>query len=184
MGDWKKNRKTVATICKTCSKTFEKIKTEYNRTEKLGKNHYCSRNCCGKDNIKKTMGEWFGNGNTSHLKNIIRSDEFTGFREFLRRARNRDKLGDLTLEDIKETWNNQNGICPYTGIKLTLPTYSRNKKNVFQELASLDRIDSNKPYEKGNIVFVCASINLMKNSMTEEETIAFCKKIALFWYNK
>ena len=51
-------------------------------------------------------------------------------------------------------------------------------------MASLDRIDSSKPYEKNNVVFVSAPINYMKNIMTEEETVAYCKKIALFWGNK
>ena len=36
-------------------------------------------------------------------------------------------------------------------------------------------------YEKGNVMFVSTPINYMKNSMSEEETIAFCKKIAVFW---
>jgi len=164
------------TTCKTSGKSFEKIKTEYDRIELKSENHYCSRSCCGKDNIKKKFGEFFGKNNNPKLP--IKRDKFTGFREFIRRAKNRDKLGDLTLDDLVEQWNKQKGICPYTGIKLKL----RDNHNIHVfDLASLDRIDSNKLYEKGNVVFVSTPINYMKNSMSVEETVAFCKKIALFW---
>ena len=88
----------------------------------------------------------------------------------------------MTLDDLLEQWNKQNGKCPYTGIVLKLPQ-ARKKHQMF-EMASLDRIDSSKLYEKNNVVFVSTPINYMKNSMTEEETVAFCKKFALFWNNK
>lgn len=181
VGNWKKNRKTVTTKCKTCGCSFEKIKTEYDRAELKSRNHYCSRSCCGKDNIKKQLGEWYGKGNVTQLISNNGRDEFTGLRDFLRRAKYRDKFGDLTLIDLKEQWENQKGVCPYSGIQLKLPTYSKINKPKVHELASLDRVDSNKLYERGNVVFVSTPINYMKNSMSEEETVAFCKKIALFW---
>ena len=180
MANWKKNRKTVTITCKTCGKSFEKIKTEFDRTELRSGNHYCSRSCCGKDNIRKQLGKWCGNGNVTQFKGKTQRDKYTGFRDFIRRAKTRDKLGDLTLDDLVEQWETQNGECPYTGIQLKLPNYSKIKHNVI-ELASLDRIDSTKLYEKNNIVFVSTPINYMKNSMTKEETIVFCKKIAYFW---
>ena len=183
MGNWKKNRKTITTICKTCGVSFEKIKTEYDRTELKFGNHYCSRSCSGKNNIKRNLGEWCGKGDVSRLTSNNQRDKYTGFRDFIRRAKKRDKLGNLILDDLVEQWEIQMGICPYTGIQLKLPNYSKIKINVI-ELASLDRIDSNKLYEKGNVVFVSTPINYMKNTMTEEETVAFCKKIALFWKNK
>jgi hypothetical protein len=184
VANWKKHRKTVTTTCKTCGKTFEKIETEYTRTKLKFGNHYCSRSCCGKDNINHNLGKWCGIGEVGRLKSNNGRDEYTGFRDFIRRAKNRNNLGDLTLVDLKKQWEKQNGVCPYTGIDLKLPNYNKHKNYTTQELASLDRIDSNKPYEKNNIVFVSAPINYMKNSMTEKETIDFCKKIALFWNDK
>jgi len=47
--------------------------------------------------------------------------------------------------------------------------------------ASLDRIDSNIGYIKGNIQWVSQCINYMKNTMTHEETIKICKLITDFW---
>lgn len=174
-------RKVTKVVCNNCGKTFEKAISEIKRTEKKSGNHYCSLSCNGAGNINNNLGK--KRGNLLNFKNKTRKDKYTGLREFLRRAKNRKKLGDLTLDDLLKQWNKQNGTCPYTGINLKLPTYKKNKHNLI-ELASLDRIDSNKSYEKGNIMFVSTPINYMKNSMTEQETIDYCKIISLFWNNK
>ena len=182
MSNWKKNRKTVNVKCKVCGVFFDKIKTEFDRIEKTTGNHYCSRSCCGKDSINNKVGHHKKRSQTGQLIPDNRKDEFTGFREFLRRARNRDKLGDLTLVDLKNQWKKQNGMCPYCGINLKLP--SKNNKCEKYELASLDRIDSNKLYERNNIMFVSTIINYMKSNMSESKTIDFCKKITKFWKDK
>ena len=174
----KQKRTTTTVICHNCGKSFEKAVTEVNRTKKRNGKHYCSLSCCGYGN-KHNFGEKYGKGDVSLFSGKTRVDEFTGFRDFIRRAKQRDKLGDLSLEDLKDQWNDQDGFCPYTGISLKLPK-ARKKQELF-EMASLDRIDSSKPYEKGNVKFVAAPINYMKNSMSEEETIKYCKIIAEFW---
>jgi len=177
----KQKRKTAIVICNNCNTPFEKAVSEIKRTESKNRKHYCSLNCLGEANAKN-LGDWLGKGDATRLKGINRKDKYSGFREFIRRARNRKNLGDLTLDDLIEQWNKQNSICPYTGIQLKLPDY-KNKHQIF-EAASLDRIDSNKPYEKNNVVFVSTPINYMKNTMSEKETVAYCKKIALFWSDK
>jgi hypothetical protein len=45
---------------------------------------------------------------------------------------------------------------------------------------SLDRIDSNKGYEPGNVQFVTLRINYAKKSMTDAEFIAMCKQVASY----
>ena len=57
-------------------------------------------------------------------------------------------MGELTLDILKDQLDKQNGICPYTGISLKLPSLKINHARF--EVASLDRIDSNKLYEKNN----------------------------------
>jgi len=178
----KYKRKTEKVNCFNCGIEFKKIVSEIKRTEKRGGNHYCSLKCAANKNSKLNLGEWCGKGDYNLIKNVCHRDEFTPFREYLRRAHRRKLIGNLTLIDLKEVWEKQKGVCPYTGINLKLK--EKNLKIHVFELASLDRIDSNKLYEKGNVVFVSTPINYMKNSMTEEETFAFCKKIALFWRNK
>ena len=175
----KQKRSMDTVICNNCGKLFEKAIVEINRTEIKGRKHYCSLTCLGKANTKN-LG--VNRGNVANFKGKTHRDQYTGFREFLRRAKKRKNLGNLTLDDLFKQWKKQNGICPYTGIELKLPI--ARKKHLRFETASLDRIDSNKPYDKENVVFVSLPINYMKNTMTEEETVAYCKKIALFWINK
>ena len=86
----------------------------------------------------------------------------------------------LTLQDLKEVWANQQGICTYTGLKLLLPTWGDCiKKDI--HLASVDRIDSSKGYERDNIQFVSAIANYAKNTFTHEQMVDFCKIVAKKW---
>ncbi|MDA3778900.1 MAG: hypothetical protein PF487_01505 [Bacteroidales bacterium] len=45
MNTWKTNRKTILIKCDNCGNKFEKTLTEYNRSEKLKRKHYCSLPC-------------------------------------------------------------------------------------------------------------------------------------------
>ena len=165
-------RKKTKVKCNGCGIEFDKVSSEVKRNKKLGRNNYCSIQCSintnGKSNLvyanKKRIELGINNGG-------FRGDEFTPFREFLRRAKRRNKLGDLTLQNIKEQWEYQKGVCPYTGLKLELKGGDKFRQ------ASLDRKDSNRLYEKGNIEFVSTPINLMKGTMSVEETIEYIKII-------
>jgi hypothetical protein len=43
--------------------------------------------------------------------------------------------------------------------------------------ASLDRIDSSKGYVKGNVQWTHKTVNIMKQAMSDEELIDWCKVI-------
>lgn len=166
------NRKLVEVTCNSCGKNFHKNEAEFNRSQRLGRRHFCSRSCSGKgciNNIPPDKRTW------EHLKGLVLIDEFSPFREHLRRARNRDKELNISLNDLREVWESQKGICPYSGAILDL------KSKDFKVKASLDRIDSSKGYVKGNVQFVLTPVNLMKGTMTHEQTIEFCKIIANHW---
>jgi hypothetical protein len=64
----------------------------------------------------------------------------------------------LTVDDINEMYENQNGLCYWFKIPL-IP--SEKKKNPQQP--SLDRLDPNKGYIKGNVVLSCYSANIGRN---------------------
>jgi len=42
---WKTNRKTILINCENCGNEFKKTLSEYNRSEKLNKKHFCSLKC-------------------------------------------------------------------------------------------------------------------------------------------
>jgi len=45
MNTWKSGRKTIEIVCENCGKTFEKTQSEFNRSEKLSRKHFCSLKC-------------------------------------------------------------------------------------------------------------------------------------------
>jgi hypothetical protein len=163
--------------CEYCGSAFDREAREIKRSQKKGRKNFCSRSCCGKTNINNIPLDKRGSFDIS-LHSSNRKDEFSGFREFLRRARNRNLEINLDLKDLVLVWNSQNGICPYSGVVLKLPS-SKNNSKIYT--ASLDRIDSSKGYVKDNIQFVSTTINFMKNTLSDEETKEFCKQISKFW---
>ena len=84
------------------------------------------------------------------------------------------------MEDLKETWEKQNGVCPYTGFKLILPENSNLNEIDFFHRASLDRIDSSLGYIKGNIQFISTPINLMKQTQSDANAKQFLKEISSY----
>ncbi|HVI42284.1 MAG TPA: hypothetical protein VM577_16650 [Anaerovoracaceae bacterium] len=104
-------------------------------------------------------------GNIQNLRRGSEPDEFTGFREHLRKARRRKFECKITLQDLKDIWNRQNGRCVYTGISLVHPHYKNQIDPIYQ--ASLDRIDSSLGYIPSNLQFVCLPMNLAKSSFND-----------------
>jgi hypothetical protein len=45
MKNWKQGRKVIEVVCQNCGKLFQKAKSEYKRSEKACKKHFCSLNC-------------------------------------------------------------------------------------------------------------------------------------------
>jgi len=158
-------------ICDTCNVTFERESREVTRSKKKGRKNYCSRSCSGRASVKH-LSEY---RSAEHLDPANQRDEFTPFRSHLRRAKNRNQLVDITLKDLKDQWELQQGKCMYLGIVLKHPKYI--KANDSRCTASLDRIDSSKGYIKGNIQFITMAINYMKNSMSDVETREFINDI-------
>lgn len=148
-------------ICFHCKEVFERSKSEANKAEK----HFCSVKCVQESNYLQ--------------------DEFSHFRYFLKEINKRVRVNiknnrpmemNLTLQDLKDQWDLQNGKCSYTGIEMSLPRVIRYRE--FSTMgASVDRINSDVGYVKGNIEFVCLFVNYGKNKFTKEQTIEFLNKI-------
>lgn len=100
-----------------------------------------------------------------------------------RKIRRVNVESDLTVEDLLEIWNKQNGICIYTGIELILNRSSKICKDQ-NNVASVDRIDSSIGYTKDNIQFISRTANLAKNTMSHEQMIEFCEMVRDFWKDK
>jgi hypothetical protein len=162
-------------ICETCGKEYFLFVGEINRKLKKGTHFYCSRSCSGKANCSH-FKKWIeSEENKNHIKKFSHNkvDEYSNFRETLKRcryrAKNNNKELNLTLFDLKDQWQRQEGKCPYLNQPLILPltTRSENKENP-NLIASLDRIDSSKGYVKDNIQFISQTLNFAKNKFDQE----------------
>jgi len=72
----------------------------------------------------------------------------------------------ITIDNLLNMWQNQNGECYLTKIKMDTMSSERSLKNV-----SIDQIDAGKGYTLDNIGLCCESINLSKMQMTKDEFI-------------
>jgi len=183
--DRKFNRKTVIVKCDYCGKLFEKVESEVKRNAEKGRHNYCSRECTGKGLSRVATGKKRNVVNEETLKHLReicgnRRDVLTPYRYTYRCIMRRNHDVEITLDDLIEQWEKQNGVCPYTGFKLILPENGNLKTVDFFHRASLDRIDSKKGYVKGNIQFVSTPINLMKQSQSDEDVKKFLKEISKF----
>ena len=83
---------------------------------------------------------------------------------------------DVTMQYMWELFEAQERKCALTGLLI----YFRGERNSwggYVRTASLDRIDSNKPYMKDNIQWVHKDINRMKNKFNEQYFIDMCKLV-------
>jgi hypothetical protein len=160
----RKKYKMGKCTCKNCGVEFEKPLTEIRRNEKLNRPNFCSRTCVGKNN-SKNFGDRKNNYEISQHSNN-RLDGYSKFKYHYRNILKRNHEVTVTIEDLKESWDKQNGICEFTNLNLILSSYTKIEKNSIYA-ASLDRIDSSKGYIVGNIRWISRAINYMKNDMTD-----------------
>ena len=78
---------------------------------------------------------------------------------------------DLTLEEAWKLFERQDKKCALSGISLKFSS------KAYFNTASLDRIDSSKGYELGNVQWVHKHVNFMKRDFEQNYFIDLCKKI-------
>lgn len=88
---------------------------------------------------------------------------------------NRKKIG-LSREFVEALFIKQKGLCALTGQPIRFASNNREDKRILQT-ASLDRIDSSKPYTTTNVHWVHKEINIMKNKYTLAKFIENCKLV-------
>jgi hypothetical protein len=78
------------------------------------------------------------------------------------KKKNKETLINIDIDYLKEIYNKQDGLCFYSGKKMSFIPNSREKM-------SIDRINSNKWYEKGNVVLCCWTANNLKQDLSIDE---------------
>ena len=113
----------------------------------------------GKNNIK-----WMGVGDLG----------LTVWNQFVSGAIKRNYPFEITIEYGWNMYLEQNKKCALSGQFIEFSTVRR--KNT----ASLDRIDSNKGYIKGNVQWVHKNVNIAKRSQSDLEFIKMCQAVSAY----
>lgn len=99
----------------------------------------------------------------------------------LQKLRNRAKLKgvscSVTKEELLQCYKNQQGKCYYSGMPmvLTLEGAGTIEENPYQ--ITVDRLDSQKGYDKDNIVLCCLVANSAKSVLSQEEFFTFIENV-------
>lgn len=125
-----------------------------------------------KQNIKKAIEHNHKNGHP-HFKGCgnLSSRYYSALKY---NAIRRNFRFSVSKEYLWELYKKQDETCSLSGIKLKLP-----KEKKKEQTASLDRIDSNKGYEEGNVHWVHKDINNMKQHYDLDTFIRYCDLISL-----
>ena len=107
---------------------------------------------------------------------------------FWHRIKNGAKIRNLEFNISKkfiwELFLKQDKKCALTGIELKMCNSDKKQRSDLKEqTASLDRIDSSKGYIENNIQWVHKDINRIKSNMDNNSFIELCKKVAKKYEN-
>jgi hypothetical protein len=136
------------------------------------------RKTCGKPTcqFKRELNRI--NGNKSSIAAFTGYEEIYGSRWASWRlgAEARNIQFDISIEYAWNVFLAQNRKCALSGIDIGFG----GKWNSTDTTASLDRIDSSKPYIEGNIQWVHKKLNIMKSDMSDEQFTEWCGKVWLY----
>lgn len=141
----------VPLVCSLCGKAFDRPKG-WRQPSRSGKAVFCHNPCRPSPSTKG-------------------GDELSPFRRLLHHTDQRCRSSarglprDIDPPFLLSLWKQQDGLCPITGRKLTLPKSLRAGKWRLRDPynASIDRIDQTKGYVQGNVRFVALIANLARH---------------------
>ena len=92
-------------------------------------------------------------------------------------AKRRDIDFTITIDDLEQLWQNQNGICALSGIPL-IPSAGLSKNNLKESNASVDRIYVKTGYiDLSNLQYIHKTLNFMKQTLSNVELRKWCHLI-------
>ena len=131
---------------------------------RIGNNTTCG---CKVTQIGERNSRWKGKGKISG----------SWWANFTRTAKSRTCVKkskfEITIDYVWELYQQQDGKCALSGVPIAFSdtNYSNNTT------ASLDRIDSNKGYIKGNVQWLHKDVNKMKSDMDQDSFLQLCKQV-------
>ncbi len=149
--------KTFTKTCIECGTTFQAVGPA---------GLYCSKSCGQKYRYKNNM-------RTTAYQYGLTSGNWKKY--YQRRIGEKKRSSTLTVEELLEIHQQQNGKCALTGVDLTCQLIPGKKTHTN---ASLDRLDPKGEYTINNIQLVCVAVNRLRVDMSTEEFINWCRLVA------
>lgn len=158
------------------------------KTDKKHRNNYLWKCSCSCGKVKLIRGDLIKHGGVKscgckvraginhHRKTGYGKIGGTFWSKIISHAIERGKEFKITVKEAWELFEKQNGECPLTGIALVFPTNMKAKMSEYN--MSLDRIDSSKGYIEGNVQWVYKPAQFMKHTLSQQEFINLCIKVA------
>lgn len=150
---------------KTCfkCKTTKPFDCFFKHSATADGHHSWCKHCCKEGN----------NRSREKLNSTIEGRAKVFLQNAKKSAEKRQQEFLMTVADVVGCWNDQMGICAYSGRKMTL-------KAGELTTVSIERIDSNKGYVPENTILVCQAINRMKSNFQFEDFYSLCRDVATF----
>ena len=181
--------------CPNCSNTIS-YKSQHHLTRAIQENSVC-RKCFLKkvkkyDSPKQARKAWYRAHRELVIEYVRRHKEkasnlrhsgdlFTVMNLRLYKLRSRAKKkgipATITVEDLMECYKIQDCKCYYSGMPLVLTMTGNGDITDNPYQITVDRLDSTKGYEKGNIVLCCLVANSAKSVLSSEEFYSFVEKM-------
>lgn len=80
---------------------------------------------------------------------------------------------EITVEQMVDLFEKQNGKCALTGMDLIIKMDKKNR----HDTVSIDRIDSDKGYTLDNVQLICYAINRFKSNMPDNMFMEFISRL-------
>ena len=132
-------------------------------------NHLLGQGCpkCKTERIRQIHWKGYGELSKDHWSSIVQG------------AKKRDINLNITIEDAWKLFLAQNKKCALSNLPLEMhiPSSTGETRKHASWTASLDRIDSTKGYEIGNVQWVHKDIQQLKWNFSEQHFISLCKAV-------
>ena len=181
---------TTTKICSICKQEFP-LDSFYPRKDRAGGYRPACKGCTSlmqkEAYLNLSQSEIFRRNKNSYLNerqkatdgdiNAVMRYRYNCYKS---NAKRRGVPFNLTKNDLILLFNDQNGLCYYTGQPLKLVTsVGRGTVNMLNtpDQLSLDRKVPSLGYTKGNVVWCTYLINSMKNMLTDEQFYKMCRRV-------
>ena len=105
---------------------------------------------------------------------ICRGVRLSWVKKFETSAKLRGLDWEITVDDIADLYEEQEGLCALTCWPIVFPEVGHPQLTT----VSIDRIDSSFGYLKENIQLVDKRVNMMKQSYSQEEFVMVCRAVS------